>query len=139
MCESQEPVLYHTPNGIIKQIDIFKGKTALVGDYSAVSYFNTEMVLSSLGFKVDIVSTIDEIVEKIKQNENYDVIFSNNIYRGDTGETLVNRLKQLPDFDTPVILHSVSDDILYKSLFDGFLSKPIKQNETLALLTKLLH
>ena len=50
--EKQEKTTYNTPNGIIKKIDIFKGKRVLVGDYLNCSFVNTEMVLDSLGFEI---------------------------------------------------------------------------------------
>ena len=50
--EKQEQTTYNTPNGIIKKIDIFKGKRVLVGDYLNCSFMNTEMVLDSLGFEI---------------------------------------------------------------------------------------
>ena len=53
----KKEITYHTPNGIIKKLDTFKGKKVLVGDYFAPSYYNTKMVLDSLGFDITIVET----------------------------------------------------------------------------------
>ena len=69
-----------------KKDPIYKGKKALIGDYLSSSYTNTEKVLRSLGFSVEIVPTVNDIVEKIKYGEHYDIIFSNNIYQHGTGE-----------------------------------------------------
>ena len=63
--EEQEETAYHTPNGIIKKLDTFKGKKALIGDYFAPSYYNTKMVLDSLGFEMTIVKTYYDVIEKI--------------------------------------------------------------------------
>lgn len=61
--------------GEIKKDPIYKGKKALIGDYLSSSYTNTEKVLRSLGFSVEIVPTVNDIVEKIKYGEHYDIIF----------------------------------------------------------------
>lgn len=131
---------YSTPNGIIKSINLYKGKRALIGDYSAISYFNTKQVLLSLGFTIDIIGNINEIINIIKSGKKYDVIFSNNVYNGGSGEELLQKLKELDNFDTPIILHSVTKNLQdYASNvgFDGFLAKPIKQEETIILLDNI--
>lgn len=137
----KEEDTYHTPNGIIKRLDIFKSKKALIGDYDCASYYNTKKVLLSLGFDVDILGNIEDIEKIIKSNQKYDVIFTNNLYRNGTGIDLLKRLRNIDNFNIPVILHSITTDLERYSLengFDGFLLKPIKQEETIILLNKLL-
>lgn len=136
-----ENLEYNTPNGIIKKLDTFKGKRALIGDYFAFSYANTKMVLESLGFEIDIEKTMYAVKQKALQN-NYDVIFTNNIYQiGGTGPDLLKELKENKSFKTPIIIHTISDntDNYFTNLgFDGYLKKPIKQDETMQLLKKIL-
>lgn len=136
-----ENLEYNTPNGIIKKLDTFKGKRALIGDYFAFSYANTKMVLESLGFEIDIEKTMYAVKQKALQN-NYDVIFTNNIYQiGGTGPDLLKELKENKSFKTPIIIHTISDntDNYFTNLgFDGYLKKPIKQDETIQLLKKIL-
>jgi len=138
----EELKTYNTPNGIITKLDTFKGKRALVGDYSPISYFNTKMVLDSLGIEYEIVSTIDEIINKIQTNNIYDIIFTNNIYRyGGTSETLLQKLKSIKGFNTPIVIHTISDNIdncFITIGFNGYLKKPIKQDETIQVLKNLL-
>lgn len=137
-----ENLEYHTPNGIIKKLDTFKGKKALVGDYLSCSYFNTKMVLESLGFEVDIEETMQGTKAKAL-NKYYDVIFTNNIYQiGTTGPELLKELKENKDFCTPVIIHTISDNIhnqFIKLGFDGYLKKPIRQDETIKVLEKIFN
>ena len=130
---------YHTPNGIIKKLDTFKGKRILVGDYSHASFFNTEMVLDSLGIEIVNAKSSNEVYERIKNSEQYDVIFTNNIYNDGTGPELLKKLKQIDSFNIPVIIHSIDpkEKILTMG-FDGHLQKPIKQEEVIDLLNKLL-
>ena len=133
---------YSTPNGIIFQLDTFKGKRALVGDYSISSYFNTKMVLKSLGIEFDIEHTMYGMKERILNGNKYDFILTNNIYQNGTGIMLLDKLKKIPNFNTPVIVHTISDNINNQFLnmgFDGYLKKPIKQDETIDLLKTLLQ
>lgn len=133
---------YNTPNGIIKKLDTFKGKRALVGDYSQASFFNTEMVLDSLGFEIVNEKFCNSIYERLKNGENYDFIFTNNIYDDGNGPNLLKRLKQLDGFNTPVIIHTISEmsvEYFLNMGFDGCLKKPIKQDETIEVLNNLLN
>lgn len=137
-----EELEYHTPNGIIKKLDTFKGKRALVGDYLSCSYHNTIMVLESLGFEIDIEETMKGVKEKALHN-NYDVIFTNNIYRiGTTGPDLLKKLRENKNFNTPIIIHTISDNAnnYFTNLgFDGYLKKPIQQDETIKVLEKIFN
>ena len=83
----------------------------LVGGYNKASVSNTTSVLESMGLNVTIANSGVEIIERIKNNESYDLIISNNIYN--TGhcngpETLM-RLRELDNFNIPVIVLTVSD------------------------------
>lgn len=133
---------YRTPNGMIKKLNTFKGKKTLIGDYSYASFFNTKMVLDSLGFEIVNEKSCNNIYNRLKNGEKFDVIFTNNVYNDGTGPELVKKLKQLDGFNTPVIIHTISDEPVEKFLklgFDWCLKKPIKQAETIDILNKLLN
>lgn len=139
--EEKEQTIYDTPNGRIFSMDIFKGKKALVGDYFPLSYSNTKMVLESLGLNVIIEGTINGVKDRILKGEQYDVIFTNNIYRGGTGSQLLKELKEIESFNTPIIIHTISEEPIQHFInlgFDGCLKKPIKQEETIQILKNLL-
>ena len=139
--EENRPIYYDTPNGQIFCMDIFKGKKALVGDYFAFSYANTKMVLQSLGMKVIIEETMNGVKNRILKGEQYDVIFTNNIYRSGTGTQLLKELKEIEGFNIPIIIHTISEEPIQHFLnlgFDGCLKKPIKQEETIQVLKNLL-
>ena len=134
-------IYYDTPNGVISSMDIFNGKIALIGDYFPLSYTNTKKVLESLGMKVIVEETIDGIKDRILKSEQYDVIFTNNIYRSGTGLQLLQELKKIKGFNTPIIIHTISREPIQYFLklgFDGCLKKPIKQEETIQVLKVLL-
>ena len=82
----------------------------LVGDYNRASISNTTSVLESMGLNVTIANSGIEIIERIKNNEKYDLIISNNIYDSghcDGPETLM-RLREIENFSIPVIVLTVS-------------------------------
>lgn len=140
MQEKKKSICYNTPNGTIFSIDIFKGKKALVGDYFSFSYANTKIVLTSLGMSVTIEETMAGVKNRILKGEQYDVIFTNNIYRGGTGLQLLKELKEIKNFDIPIIIHTISEEPVQHFLnlgFDGCLKKPIKQEEVIQNLKNL--
>lgn len=139
--KENERTIYNTPNGVIFQIDVFKDKKALVGDYFPLSYANTKMVLESLGMKVTIEESMNKVKDRILKGEQYDIIFTNNIYRSGTGSQLLKELKEIEGFNTPIIIHTISEKPIQHFLnlgFDGCLKKPIKQEETIKVLKNLL-
>lgn len=138
----EDNITYSTPNGTIFKLDTFKGKRVLVGDYSSFSYFNTKMVLDSLGIEYDIERTMYGIKQRLLNGNKYDFIFTNNIYQNGTGVILLEELKKIANFNTPVIIHTISDNDNNHFIdlgFDGYLKKPIKQEDTIKLLTSLLQ
>ena len=140
--EEQEQITYHTPNGVIKKLDTFKGKRALVGDYLDCSFMNTEMVLDSLGFEIVRETAEPMMFYRVARGEKFDVIITNNIYRiGFTGPELLKRFKEIEGFNTPVIIHTISEKPVESFLnlgFNGCLKKPIRQDETIEILKKIL-
>lgn len=81
------------------------------------------------------------VKDRILKGEKYDVIFTNNVYRSGSGLMLLDMLKDIEGFNIPIIIHTISDNTSNKFIhmgFDGYLKKPIKQDETLKLLTSLL-
>lgn len=133
---------FNTCSGQIKKEPIYKGKRALIGDYLSISYINTESVLRSLGFSVDIVPKIKNIVDKIKYGEHYDIIFSNNFYHDGSGQECLEQLKSLKDFNIPVVIHTVDKDkrefFVDQVGFDDYIVKPVSLENVKPILEKLL-
>ena len=115
----------------------------LVGDYNRTSVSNTTSVLESIGLNVTIANSGIEIIERIKNNEKYDLIISNNIYNTghcDGPETLM-RLREIDNFNIPVIVLTVSDgkrDMFVNGYgFDGYMVKLLTQEKIIETLPKL--
>lgn len=115
----------------------------LVGDYNRASISNTTSVLESMGLNVTIANSGIEIIERIKNNEKYDLIISNNIYDSghcDGPETLM-RLREIENFSIPVIVLTVSKDkrdmFVNGYGFDEYMEKLLTQEKVKETLPKL--
>ena len=115
----------------------------LVGDYNRASVSNTTSVLESIGLNVTIANSGIEIIERIRNNEKYDLIISNNIYNTghcDGPETLM-RLREIDNFNIPVIVLTVSDgkrDMFINGYgFDEYMVKLLTQEKIIETLLKL--
>lgn len=129
---------------IVNKNPIYKGKRALIGDDLSVSYTNTENALRSLGFDVDIVEKGEDIIEKIKYGEKYDIIFSNRIYRhGMDGSECLKELRKLSNFSTPIVIHTISKDMKDYFVdtigFDDYIEKPVTQEKLIPVLEKIFN
>ena len=115
----------------------------LVGDYNRASASNTTSVLESVGLNVTIANSGIEIIERIKNNEKYDLIISNNIYdygHCDGPETLM-RLREIDNFNIPVIVLTVSkgkrDMFVNGYGFNEYMEKLLTQDKVMETLPKL--
>lgn len=139
MIETNENILLCELNKIdIEKYEynpVYKGKKAILGDYTCMCEY-TRRVLIALGFEVDIVSSGEQIVERIRNNKyHYDIIFTNNTYKNSKYENeksiqgidVLNIIKQELHLTIPVVVVTVSDlcesqFLLYG--FDGCIKKP---------------
>lgn len=109
---------------------IFNGKTALIGNYDECSANELKKILQLFGMRVEIVQTGIEILDKMKRHCNYDVIFTNHIYQvGFRGEKLLEELRKIEGFNTPVIIHTIDRNMRFHYIntvgFDEYIEKPI--------------
>lgn len=128
-------------NKTIKKNPIYKGKRALVGDYMDTSSENTIKVLQSFGLTVDIVRSGEDIIDRIKHDYNYDIIFTNNVYdKGCDGYHTLLQLKEIKNFNIPVVIHTVSfnqrNTFIHHYGFDEYIEKPLDQEKVKPILDK---
>ncbi|MBE6139351.1 MAG: response regulator [Firmicutes bacterium] len=119
----------------------------LIGDYNPSSVRNTCGVLMRMGFDVDVVETAEDVIEKVKSFMHYDLIISNNEYYGSkhkskitSSHQLLDGLKEIEDFDTPVIVLTVSND-REKFLSYGFnehIQKVLDEEKVMQVFPKVL-
>ncbi|MCI8487061.1 MAG: response regulator [Clostridia bacterium] len=113
---------------------IFQNKKAIIGNYDSFSSNELRKILESFGMNVEIFKTGSEILEKIEKSYKCDVIFTNNVYRyGIQGPELLKELRQLQNFNTPIIIHTIDKDrrLYYVDNlgFDEYIAKPIFAND----------
>ena len=119
----------------------------LIGDYNPSSARNTCGILMRMGFDVDVVETAEDVIEKVKSFMHYDLIISNNEYYGSKHKSkitssyqLLDGLKEIEDFDTPVIVLTVSND-REKFLSYGFnehIQKVLDEEKVMQVFPKVL-
>lgn len=109
---------------------IFRNKKAVIGNYDVFSSNELRKILESFGMNVEIFKTGSEILEKIKNGYKCDVIFTNNVYmHGIQGPELLKELRQLENFNVPIIIHTIDKDRRFYYVdnlgFDEYIAKPI--------------
>ena len=110
---------------------IYEGKKALIGDYMASSYNISKRVLKSFGFEVDVVRNKEDVINKIKLQNDYDIIFSNNVYPDGSGPDCLKELKQIEGFSIPVVIYTITKDAREYFIdtigFDEYIVKPLNK------------
>lgn len=134
---------YKTCNGDLIKEPIYEGKKALIGDYMASSFNNTKKVLQSLGFTVDIEKRQDDVINRLSYGNDYDIIFTNNVYPDGSGPELLNELKSFEGFSTPVVIHTISKNqkeyfVDYLG-FDGYIEKPVTPDDLKPILEEIFN
>lgn len=123
---------------------LFEGKKAIIGNYDNFIANKTRKMLMLFGISVDIVSSGDDIYDRIKNGKKYDIIFTNNIYKfGLDGPKLLQKMKTLENFNTPVVIHTVTHNqknyFINELGFDEYIEKPIRYEDIERVLKKILQ
>lgn len=117
-------------------------KKVLVGDYNALSRKITLDVLNEFDLNIDIVTSGSELIDKIKQGFKYDIIFTNNTYLDCyDGRKIINILKEIPNFDTPIVVCTIERDkeyLIEVCKFDDYIYKPLDTEKVKPILDKFL-
>lgn len=119
----------------------------LIGDYNLQSVRNSCGVLMKMGFDVDVVETAEDVIERVKSFMRYDLIITNNEYYGSKHKSkitssyqLLNKLKELEDFNTPVIVLTISDERekFISSGFNEHIQKILDEEKVIEVFPKVL-
>lgn len=109
----------------------------LIGDYNKSSVSNSVCVLESMGLNVNIAKSGAEVIERIKNNEKYDLIITNNIYdQGNyDGRDILAELRNIKNFNIPIIVLTVSsgkrNEFVNIFGFDEYMTKLLTQEKVL--------
>lgn len=115
---------------------------ALVGDYSKSMASLTNSILRSMGIKTEVVPTASDIIDKISAGNKYDIIITNNVYpNGESGQMVLNTLKENVNFNIPIVILTVDQNARseYKSIgFDEYIEKPLNESKVKEILPKVI-
>lgn len=127
-----------------KEIFDVSNKKVLIVDDNKINLKITTRLLSNYNIQTEEVLSGFEAIEKIKQNNKYDLIFLDDMMPKMTGvETLVE-LKKIKEFDTPIIALTANaingmKEKYKQAGFDDYLSKPIDRTELDRILRRFLE
>lgn len=126
----------------LKIKSLFKGHKVLIGDYNVEMLKHTKKIFMSLGFDVDVVSSGEEIIDKIKKGYFCDVIVTNHIYKnGCDGQEVLRVVKSIEP-TLPIVALTVSvgkrNKFIHSYGFDGYLEKSLTQKQAEEEMKKLL-
>lgn len=132
--DSKKSEILYKPNRQIK---------ALVGNYSnSISVFTNE-ALKSMGIQTDFVPCAHNIIDKINNNETFDIIITNHIYnRGECGEQVLEELKAKKGIDIPIVVLTIDknarDEYVKHLGFDEYIAKPITPEKAIPIFEKVI-
>ncbi len=114
---------------------------ALIVDDSAINLKVASKILEKEGFITETSISGYDCLEKVKNNK-YDIIFMDIMMPEMNGKETYAKLKELPDFNTPVVVltadtEETRDDYLNIYNFAEYLSKPIRIDELKKVLSVL--
>ena len=113
----------------------YKTKSILIVDDNKLNIKVARRSLEQLNFKViDECYNGKECVDKIKNNEKYDIILMDIMMPIMSGETALEELKKIEGFNTPVIALTAdavagAEERYKEEGFDGYIAKPFNKDQ----------
>lgn len=125
------------------QQEDYSDKKVLIVDDNKMNLKVTTRLLKNYNIITTEVLNGYEAINKIKNNEKYDLIFLDDIMPKKNGKETLNELKKIKGFDIPVIVltANVLEGMKEKYIeegFDDYLAKPINKEELKKILNKFL-
>lgn len=125
-------------------LEISKVGKVLVVDDNKLNIKVAVRLLSAYGIEVDSAMSGAECIQKIRQNNSYDLILLDDMMPRMTGTQTLSILKKMPNFSIPVVALTANaiSGMKEKYLSDGFadyIPKPIEKKELERVLDKYLN
>lgn len=115
---------------------------ALIGDYTNSMAPLTNSIIRTMGIQTEIVPTASDIIDRIKDGNKYDIIITNNVYpKGESGQMVLDTLKEDENFKVPIVILTVDQDardIYLDKGFDEYIQKPIDEEKIKKIFPKLI-
>lgn len=113
----------------------------LIGDYTDSMAPFTNSVLRNMGIETEVVPTASDIIDRVKDGNDYDLIITNNTYsNGESGEKVLE-LKEDKDFSIPIVVLTVRHNSRMEFLsagFDEYIEKPLDEKKVMNVFTKFI-
>lgn len=113
----------------------------LIGDYTDSMAPFTNSVLRNMGIETEVVPTASDIIDRVKDGNDYDLIITNNTYsNGESGEKVLE-LKEDKDFSIPIVVLTVRHNSRMEFLsagFDEYIEKPLDEKKVINVFTKFI-
>ena len=142
-----------SPIGEIKEFSIeeksneekdYSNKKILIVDDDIKNAKLTKKIISKYNFEVEIVNSGVECINKIKEEEQYNIVFMDIMMPEMDGVEILKALKELEGYVLPPMVALTANAIsgmkeLYLSEgFDDYISKPIRKNELEIIFSKYI-
>ena len=92
-----------TGSAIISNNINYAGKKIMIVDDNKLNIKVAKKALKDFNFNIVEANSGEECINKIKEENNYDLIFMDIMMPNMSGETALIKLKEIPNFNTPVI------------------------------------
>jgi signal transduction histidine kinase/DNA-binding response OmpR family regulator len=129
----EEPLTKAAPATTSTIIDA-NGARVLIVDDNELNIKVASVLLKKYHFNIDSCTSGFECVEKIKNNEKYDIIFMDDMMPRMNGRTTLLKLREIEGFNIPVValtanaITGMKEEYLSFG-FNDYLSKPIERRE----------
>ena len=128
-----------------KEAEVFslKGKKVLVVDDNKLNLKVTSRLLEGYELDLTLVESGEECLGLIKDNNSYDLILLDQMMPGLSGTDVLNELKKIEGFSTPVVVLTADaidgqKEMYLSAGFNDYISKPIDKSELSNILKKYL-
>lgn len=140
---TEKPIAKQQAASESKVVDA-NGARILIVDDNELNIKVASVLLKKYHFNIDSCTSGIECIAKIKNNEKYDIIFLDDMMPRLSGRDTLKRLKEMPDFNIPVIALTANAITGMKQEylscgFDDYLSKPIEKLELERVIKKYVN
>ncbi len=140
-----QKIVDHSDSKVMEELQTYKQIqenkiNIMIVDDDSKNLENISKKLSNDNINIITVNGGQLCLEKIRENEKYDLILIDDVLKKLSTTDTLHKLKQIKEFDTPVVIMTDTTDKLAINMylrtgFNRILSKPIKRKE----LDKLIH
>ena len=82
----------------------------------------------------------EDVINKVKYQNDYDIILSNNVYPDGSGPECLKELKKIENFSIPVVINAITENardyFINRIWFDEYIVKPLTQKKLRLFLKK---